>query len=222
MQRAAFFDLDDTLHDRTASIGEFVISQARRLLAMRESDASRFAERFIQLEEHGRVWKDQVYQTLGQEFPQARDACDSLLRDYLCSFPKACRLRHGAADVLRNLRQNSFKRGIVTNGRSEMQLAVVRELKLKDLVDTVVISERVGLRKPDPRIFCHALIQVSVEARSAVFVGDDIHADISGALSAGFRHAYWFDTATTAAINLPPAVTRVGSFAQLAEKLYLF
>lgn len=222
MQRAVLFDLDDTLHDRSAAIPAFVISQARRLLEMQVADAVRFAERFVALEERGRVWKDQVYRQLGREFPQARHADERLLNDYLRSFPKACRLRRGAAELLRQLRGNGIKLGIVTNGRSDMQLAVVSALGLEDLMDTVVISERVGLRKPDPEIFFRALAQIGAEAQSSVFVGDDLRSDVEGALSAGFKHVYWFDTAAAAESDVPLRTSRVASFAELTGKLFPF
>lgn len=220
MQRAVLFDLDDTLHDRAASIPTFVVAQACRLLEMQLPDAVRFAERFVELEERGQVWKDRVYRELGREFPQARHADERLLDDYLRSFPKACRLRQGAAELLRQLRDRTVKLGIVTNGRSDMQLAVVGALGLGDLVDAVVVSEDVGLRKPDPRIFHGALAQIGVEAQSSVFVGDDLRSDVAGALSAGFKHVYWFDAAAVAEGDVPFGATRVASFAELTEKLF--
>lgn len=219
MQRAVLFDLDDTLHDRAAAIPMFVVSQACRLLEMQVPDAVRFAERFVELEERGRVWKDRVYKELGREFPQARHADERLLDDYMRSFPKVCRLRQGAAELLRQLRDRAVKLGIVTNGRSDMQLAVVSALGLGDLVDTVVISESIGLRKPDPRIFYNALTQIGVEAQSSVFVGDDLRSDVEGALSAGFKHVYWFDAATVAESDVPPRTSRVTGFAELTERL---
>lgn len=220
MQSAVLFDLDDTLHDRRATIPPFVNSQARRLLSMPALDAARFAERFVQLEQRGRIWKDQVYRDLGREFPQARGADKRLLEDYLQSFPGTCRLRQGAGELLRNLRSKGVKLGIITNGRSDMQLAVVNALGLGDLVDVVVISEQVGMRKPNPGIFDRALMQIGVEARSAIFVGDDWQADVEGALSAGFGEVYWFDWATAAQAGLPPGTSRVSSFAELNEKLF--
>jgi len=220
MQRAVLFDLDDTLHDRAAAIPTFVTCQARRLLEMQEPDAVRFAERFIELDERGKVWKDRVYGQLSREFPQARHAQERLLHDYLRSFPKACRLRQDAAEQLRQLRSKGVKLAIVTNGRSDMQLAVVDALGLGDLVDSVVVSERVGLRKPDPRIFHHALAEIGVEAQSSVFVGDDLRSDVEGALSAGLNHVYWFAPATVAESDVPFRTSRVASFAELTKKLF--
>jgi putative hydrolase of the HAD superfamily len=54
-----------------------------------------------------------------------------------------------------------------------------------DLVDTVVSSADVGLRKPDPRIFELALERLDVAPSQAVHVGDHYYADMVGAGSVG-------------------------------------
>jgi putative hydrolase of the HAD superfamily len=53
------------------------------------------------------------------------------------------------------------------------------------MVDFVVISAEVGVRKPDPRIFEEALRRAGVAAGEAVHVGDLPEEDIEGARRAG-------------------------------------
>jgi len=53
------------------------------------------------------------------------------------------------------------------------------------MLDVVVSSAEVGLRKPDPRIFELALARVGVAADEAVHVGDHLYADILGAEAVG-------------------------------------
>jgi putative hydrolase of the HAD superfamily len=50
----------------------------------------------------------------------------------------------------------------------------------------VVTSAAFGLRKPDPRIFAHALAGLGATAAQAVFVGDNLEADYLGARGAGW------------------------------------
>ncbi|MGW4211003.1 HAD family hydrolase [Lentzea sp. NPDC004789] len=67
---------------------------------------------------------------------------------------------------------------------------------LIELFDTVVISGRVGLRKPDERIYHHTLEQIGVPAGRAVFF-DDAPANVDAAKSVGmhaFRHTGADDT----------------------------
>jgi putative hydrolase of the HAD superfamily len=57
-------------------------------------------------------------------------------------------------------------------------------------MDTVLTSEREGVRKPDAAIFDRALTRLGVDAASAWFVGDHPDADIRGASQAGLT-AVW-------------------------------
>lgn len=54
----------------------------------------------------------------------------------------------------------------------------------------VVVSERVGSIKPDPRFFRSAEVAFGVGAGSILHVGDDWAADVVGARRAGWRVAY--------------------------------
>ena len=58
----------------------------------------------------------------------------------------------GAGAILELLRGWGFKLGIVTNGSEKGQSAKIDVLGLRGLVDAVVISEIVGVKKPDPLI----------------------------------------------------------------------
>ncbi|MEU0516933.1 HAD family phosphatase [Streptosporangium sp. NPDC006007] len=54
----------------------------------------------------------------------------------------------------------------------------------EDLFDAVVISGEVGMRKPEPRIFEHALGEVDLTGPECVFI-DDIEANITAARALG-------------------------------------
>jgi putative hydrolase of the HAD superfamily len=61
-------------------------------------------------------------------------------------------------------------------------------------VDALVVSEAVGIAKPDPAIFAHALEELECAPEDAVMVGDSWAADIAGARAAGIR-PIWFNRA---------------------------
>jgi epoxide hydrolase-like predicted phosphatase len=54
-----------------------------------------------------------------------------------------------------------------------------------DMFDAVVISGEVGMRKPEPGIFAHALDLLGVEAAQTVFV-DDLRVNVTAATELGF------------------------------------
>ena len=50
---------------------------------------------------------------------------------------------------------------------------------------TVTNSEMVGVKKPNPKIFSHALQMARAEKNNSVMIGDNYEADILGALNFG-------------------------------------
>lgn len=74
--------------------------------------------------------------------------------------------------------------GILTNGEGRMQRAKLEEHDLLARVDEVVISNEVGVRKPDPGIF--ELAAERLPASTQVYVGDTYEEDVTPALNAGF------------------------------------
>ena len=64
---AVIFDLDGTIHDRAQDIRAFANNQFNRLGA-KPSLASKYNQRFVELDANGMVWKDKVYEVLSKEF----------------------------------------------------------------------------------------------------------------------------------------------------------
>jgi putative hydrolase of the HAD superfamily len=62
-----------------------------------------------------------------------------------------------------------------------------RDFGCLPLFDPLIISEEVGLRKPDPRAFELAIAGWEMSAGDVLFVGDDPVADIAGATAVGMR-----------------------------------
>jgi 2-haloacid dehalogenase len=88
---------------------------------------------------------------------------------------------------------------VVTNGLSEVQRPRLAASVIASRIAAVVISEEVGVAKPDPAIFDIALERMGRPARSDVLmVGDSLSSDIAGGLGAGLATA-WFNPAGLAA-----------------------
>ena len=78
------------------------------------------------------------------------------------------------------------KLGIITNGFTALQQIRLERTGLRDHFDALVISEEVGVPKPDPRIFDYALEQAGNPDRERVLmVGDTAESDIRGGMNAG-------------------------------------
>jgi putative hydrolase of the HAD superfamily len=94
-------------------------------------------------------------------------------------------------DLVRDLRSRHVRIAAVSN--SEGGVAdLLAEIGLAPLFDVVIDSQRVGVAKPDPRIFELTLEQLGeTDPPIRVHVGDSWAADVEGALAAGW-HAIWF------------------------------
>nr|WP_207748958.1 MULTISPECIES: HAD-IA family hydrolase [unclassified Luteimonas] len=78
--------------------------------------------------------------------------------------------------------------GVLTNNGALMQdliPRIVAPLSAR-LVDTVLVSGTLGMRKPDPRVFERALGLLGWDARSTLFI-DDTFANVQGARKAGLH-----------------------------------
>lgn len=84
--------------------------------------------------------------------------------------------------------------GLITNGPTNIQQPKIDLLEIEHHFNFVVISESVGVWKPDPRIFEIGLEHVGMSAESVIYVGDNPEADIGGAQAAGLR-AIWMNRA---------------------------
>lgn len=95
----------------------------------------------------------------------------------------------GTLSTLEQLHQK-VKMGIITNGFSSMQQARLDFTKTSHFFDLLVISEEVGIPKPQTGIFTNAFHQIQqqqpVEKSDILMVGDSLSSDIDGGNNFGF------------------------------------
>ncbi|MBA3396972.1 MAG: HAD family hydrolase [Deltaproteobacteria bacterium] len=109
-------------------------------------------------------------------------------------------------DLARELAARGAIVGVLSN--SEGKLAeLFDEIGIAAPFASIIDSGRVGLEKPDPRIFEHTLATLGAPGAAAIHIGDSWAADIVGALGAGWR-AIWFGRNVTAVDDERVAVAR--------------
>lgn len=81
---------------------------------------------------------------------------------------------------------SKYKIALLTNAHHEFLEPIIEKTRMKDVFDTVIMSSRVGLIKPDPRIFQKALDALHVEPHEAVFI-DDVARNVVGAEEVGIN-----------------------------------
>ncbi|MFG1698398.1 HAD family hydrolase [Nonomuraea sp. NPDC049309] len=95
-------------------------------------------------------------------------------------------------DMLREVRGNGVKTCLLSNSWSN---TYPRD-GWDELFDAVVISGEVGMRKPEERIFRHALDLIGLPGEECVFI-DDIEANIAAARALGINGIHHRDPVTT-------------------------
>ncbi|WP_299792484.1 pyrimidine 5'-nucleotidase [uncultured Shewanella sp.] len=111
---------------------------------------------------------------------------------FLSAMAEICALLPGAKELIDGLRGKA-NLGIITNGFTELQTVRLEKTGLAGAFEHVVISEQVGIAKPDVGIFEHALSRMENPDRERVLmVGDNPHSDIQGGLNAGL-HTCWLN-----------------------------
>lgn len=109
---------------------------------------------------------------------------------YVQRSPKRTALIDGALDLLRHLHHLGLPMSVITNGFDEVQHLKMEASGIAHFFQHTITSEAVGVRKPHPKIFEHALQLTNVQPQGAVMIGDHFEADIDGALLAGWHAIY--------------------------------
>ena len=107
-------------------------------------------------------------------------------------------LLDGAQSLIDQLK-HQYHLALLTNGFASVQHARIARLGVGDLFNPVIISEEVGVAKPDPAIFDIALAQMGYPDKASVLmIGDSLSSDIRGGSNAGIDTC-WFNP--SASIN---------------------
>lgn len=93
----------------------------------------------------------------------------------------------GAFEILDRIRKTGRKLALIANDNSVNARNIIKTTGLEDYFDVIVISEELGVEKPNQEIFVAALTKLGVKPENAVMVGNRIDSDIIGANGAGMK-----------------------------------
>lgn len=210
MLKAVLFDMDDTLLDWSARSVDWITYERRQLENVRA-----YIAQTVQPIEHPNEFFDLVryYSRQGWERAehslQAPSYAEALHKALVeIGVPEGCIDREACMralnwslmdgvrpfaevpEVLSLLRQHGIQIGLVTNASIPMRFRD-QELRACGLLEYFgacrFAAVDVGYLKPHPKIFETALECVGARPEEAVFVGDNIEADIMGAQGVGMR-----------------------------------
>ena len=217
MIETVLLDLDDTLfdHRHASMMGVFAVREAfaelqsvpiEELIAYNHQEVERFHQLFLRGEVRDmHTARVERYRVVLRRYGAIGDDEQSLMAAnlYRQAYVNHQQTLPGAHALLVHLRRQA-KIVIVTNNTREEQVPKLALLGLADQIDQLVTPADVGMPKPAPAIFTHALETVGGRVDRAVMLGDSWLIDVCGALDVGMR-AVWLNREA----HPPPELGRV-------------
>ena len=199
---AILFDLDDTLLNFSACETQ-ALQAAFSIFGIELSDNEwselwqiyqSISKKYWQQKRSSSLSRQQIIEASLQDTFAAlkRDFSDlsNLARVYWNTFCHTACLNSGVATTIKFL-SHRYKLGIVTNGYADSQMSRIEASGLSGYFSTLIVSESVGHRKPEPEIFKLALNKLQVSPTETLFVGDSIAHDYQGAINAEIDFCYF-------------------------------
>jgi HAD superfamily hydrolase (TIGR01549 family) len=122
------------------------------------------------------------------------------------------------SDKLLEYLSTHVKVGVITNGLRTVQEEKLKICMVEKYIEFLVISEEVGYRKPDRRIFEEALKRADTKPGEAIYVGDSWDFDIVSASQCGIK-TIWLNRYGLECPDLSLA-TEINSYIGLDYKKY--
>lgn len=181
--KGVIFDLDDTLYSEIQYVrsGYKAISDAMGVDEMEKELWRSFLSNALAI--------DAVLEARGML--ARKQECLNIYRNQMPEI----NLYHGVEKMLRQLKGQGVKVGIITDGRPESQRAKLEALGLMDLVDDVIITDELGgsqFRKPCDIAFRIMQTRWKLPFEQIVYVGDNAHKDFQAPRQLGMK-GIWFN-----------------------------
>ena len=108
--------------------------------------------------------------------------------------------RENGTETVIELSRRGYLLGIIANTITETEIPDYMEAEgLTSYIKTVILSSKVGIRKPNPEIYWEAARRIGVEPGKCVYVGDNPSRDAEGTRAAGYAmFILFFEPATQA------------------------
>lgn len=163
-QTVIVFDLDDTLYNEMDYLRSAYISIAKNL------DPENWRFLFSKMFSLFRS-KEDVFEFVSKKYGFEKS---ELIATYRSHKPEL-HLFDGVMSVIKRIKENNGKIGIITDGRKNTQRVKLDALGITSLVDKIIISEEVGSEKPEERNYL--LIEEAFPNHSYLYMADNLRKD---------------------------------------------
>ncbi|WP_282073482.1 YjjG family noncanonical pyrimidine nucleotidase [Polaribacter atrinae] len=117
------------------------------------------------------------------------DLIDEIAINYLEFLPDFNHLFDGTFEILDYLKEK-YELHVITNGFDEVQHKKLKSSNIHHYFNKIITSESVGAKKPNPKVFNYALDLAKADKDNSIMIGDNLDADVQGALSVGMQAIY--------------------------------
>ena len=202
--KTLFIDLDNTLYDfsgnsREAYIAVYNLLDYDRWFRSFEHYYEIYEEynlRLWALYAEGKITKEHLnaeryshpLRVVGAPDPEAIGA--QFWDEAMKRLPLGSRLMPHAKEILTYLRPK-YKMYILSNGFTELQSRKMQSAGIAHYFDGMILSEDIGVNKPNPAIFTHALQVAESTAEESLMIGDNYEVDIEGAQRVGINQVFY-------------------------------
>lgn len=204
LPKAVLFDMDDTIFDHSltcrSALARLRSRDARLRTCSLDSEWHEYLRLLDAVQPDVLAGRVTIHDARVDRFRQLVRFCGSevssldaaeLSREYRAYYRGLRRAVPGAVRLLERLRDRAVV-GVVTNNAVAEQEEKLDYLGLRGLIDFMVVSEGVGVAKPDPGIFLIALKKAHARPEETVMIGDSWRSDVAGARNTGIRPV-WFN-----------------------------
>lgn len=199
-----FFDLDHTIWDFDKNAEEALqeLYELHNLQALGAASVVAFIETYTRNNHQlwadyhlGKITKDVLRQLrFNKTFTDMGMHPDTIPAGFEDAYVQLCPTKTNlfphAHETLSYL-QSKYTLHLISNGFRESTETKVSGTGLAKYFQNVIISEVVGVNKPHPGIFEHALALAGVGKEECLMIGDSLEADIYGALNFGMDAIYF-------------------------------
>ena len=199
MVKVVLFDLGNTLisyytRDEFPGVLENAIENCITYLSSQEIGIKE--DIWINVQRNNHESPENRVRPLGERLGDIFSINDPFTLDRLCGvfmepLLKTGRLHGDVIPTLKALKKRGYFLGLISNTPWGCPSRIWRRELIKhglqEYLDVTVFCVDVGWRKPDERIFQHALDQLDVSPSECLFIGDDPRWDIAGPETMGIK-----------------------------------
>lgn len=180
--KAVVFDLDDTLYSEK----EYVKSGYKAVAAYLGD--KKFADKLWEYFESKKPAIDELLSEIGRI--DEKERCLEVYREH----SPTIELYNGVAEIIKGLKSNGIKVGIITDGRVSGQKKKIEALGLDELVDDIIITDELGgiqFRKPCDIAFRIIQNRWRIPYEQIIYIGDNPAKDFTAPKKLGMRSIYF-------------------------------